>query len=156
MILPAWPVIPAKLAGGLARMSALVALAAVAGCQQPPPPVVTEQPRLYAFDFAGGAKQCTAPSQVVPLAAGKETPVALTMGNDGGWCAFKVAQSGKPFAAGLVTARAAHGKVYIHTVGNDTRVDYTPDPRYAGPDSFAVRFVPGDLSVRASVTVGPG
>ena len=142
-----------------ARVSALLALAVVAGCVEKPAAAVPGV-KLYAVDFAGGAAKCTAPADV-QLTPGRETEVAMSVSNEGGWCAFKVDQSDaklggpKPFAASLVTVRAAHGKVYIHTVGNDTRVDYTPDARYAGPDGFTIEMLPGELSIHTNVTVGP-
>ncbi len=43
----------------------------------------------------------------------------------------------------------------IHTVGNDTRIDYTPSPRYAGADAFSVRLLPGDATIRVNATVTP-
>ena len=44
--------------------------------------------------------------------------------------------SGKPYSAGLLIAEPMHGKVLIHSVGDNTRIDYTPDVRFAGADSF--------------------
>ena len=41
----------------------------------------------------------------------------------------------------------------IHTVGNDTRIDYTPAARYAGADAFTVRLLPGDAMIRVTATV---
>lgn len=142
-----------------ARVSVLLALTLAAGCVEKPS-VAASGVKLYAVDFAGAAAKCTAPADV-KLTPGHETEVAMSVSNEGGWCAFKVDQSDaklggpKPFAASLVTVRAAHGKVYIHTVGEDTRVDYTPDARYAGPDAFTVEMLPGDLSIHTNVTVGP-
>ena len=77
--------------------------------------------------------------------------------NDGGWCAIPVHQDGpKPFEAGLLTARPAHGTVLIHEVGDDTQIDYTPDHGFAGSDSFAVKLVPqGDATIQVPVTVTP-
>ena len=46
--------------------------------------------------------------------------------------------------------RPQHGKVLIHTVGNDTRIDYTPAARYAGADAFSVRLMPGDAMIRVT------
>jgi hypothetical protein len=84
----------------------------------------------------------------------------MTVGNDGGWCAISVMQPASskesgptPYKAGLLTSRPAHGKVYVHTVGDATRIDYRPAPGYAGPDSFAVTLVPGNAVLRADVTV---
>jgi hypothetical protein len=119
-------------------------------CAEKPsgPPV-----RLFAADFAGGAKSCVVPK--VSPAAGQETPVAMKLGNDGGWCATTVANAGKPFDAGLLIVPPTHGKVLIHTVGNDTRIDYTPELRFTGPDAFTVRLLPGNATIRASVVVSP-
>jgi hypothetical protein len=106
---------------------------------------------MFQADLVGSAKSCTVP-QVTP-AAGAETPVTINVGNDGGWCAITVNNGGKPFDAGLVLTEPAHGKVYIHTVGDDTRIDYTPDSRFTGSDAFAVRLIPGAAVLRASVSV---
>ena len=136
------------------RQVGWLAIAAMAillqACAQGPsgPPV-----RLFAVDLTGGAKNCVVP-QVAP-AAGQETPVAMKIGNDGGWCAITVANAGRAFDAGLLIAPPAHGKVLIHTVGTSTRIDYTPDLRFTGADAFTVRLVPGNATVRASVTVSP-
>jgi hypothetical protein len=108
-------------------------------------------PRLFAVDLAGAAKTCKV-SQVTPV-AGQQTVVTMTVGNDGGWCAIAVANNGKPYDAGLLTTEPEHGKVLIHSVGNDTRIDYTPAPGYAGVDSFTVSLVPGKPVLRAAVTV---
>ena len=109
--------------------------------------------RVFAADMTGAAKVCTVPP--VTPAAGKTTDVAMKLGNDGGWCAITVNNNGKPFDAGLLAAQASHGKVVIHTVGNDTRIDYTPTARYTGADAFSVRLIPGDAVIRATVAVTP-
>jgi len=128
----------------------LAAAALLAGCATPPPPASTT--RLYAIDLAGAAKQCTV-GPLVPV-AGKEVAARMTVGNDGGWCAFTVAQPGPhPYASGLLTEQPAHGRVYIHPVGDDTRIDYTPDAGYIGPDAFIVALLPGRAVIRATVTV---
>jgi hypothetical protein len=129
---------------------ALAAAALLAGCAAPPPPASTT--RLYAIDLAGAARQCTA-GPVSPV-AGKEVAARMTVGNDGGWCAFKVSQPGpQPYSAGLLSIEPAHGSVYIHPVGDDTRIDYTPDVGYAGPDAFTATLLPGRAVIRATVSV---
>ncbi len=77
----------------------------------------------------------------------------MTMGNDGGWCAINIDNGGKPFDAGLLVAEPSHGKVYIHSVGDETRIDYTPTARFTGTDAFVVKLLPGGAVLRASVTV---
>lgn len=122
------------------------------GCAEQPAP--QEPIREYAIDLQGGAKTCTV-SKTVPE-AGKSVQANLSMGNDGGWCALTVAADGKPYGAGLLTTRPQHGKVFIHTVGNDTRIDYTPDRGFTGADKFSVKLLPGDAGIDAAVTVSPG
>jgi hypothetical protein len=108
--------------------------------------------RVYAADVAGAAKVCDVP-KVNPVAgAGFDAPMKVA--NDGGWCGIRMHQDGpKPYEAGLLTTRPNHGTVLIHEVGDDTRIDYTPDRRFAGSDAFAVKLIPGNVTVRVPVTV---
>lgn len=132
-----------------AAVAGLLALQACAPQQQAAAPA---GPRIYAVDLQGGARLCTVPA--VSLATDKPAEATMVVGNDGGWCGISVSQPGpKPFDAGLVTERPAHGRLNIHTVGNATRIDYTPDRGYAGPDAFAVRMVPGGATLKVAVTV---
>jgi hypothetical protein len=111
--------------------------------------------RVYAADVAGAAKTCEVPN--ISPTAGQTTEASIKMVNDGGWCALTAHQGGpKPFEAGLLTTRPGHGNVLIHEVGDETRIDYTPDSGFAGADSFTVHLIPGDASVRVAVTVAPG
>jgi hypothetical protein len=116
------------------------------------PPAATGA-RIFSADVTGGAKTCEV-GKVAP-AAGQETPVAVRLGNDGGWCGITVSNGGRPYSAGLLASAPAHGKVLIHTVGSDTRIDYTPARGFSGADAFSVKLIPGDAIIRASVSVGP-
>jgi hypothetical protein len=108
--------------------------------------------RVYAADLTGGAKTCTVP-KIVPV-NDKTTEAPMKLANDGGWCGLPVHQDGpKPFASGLLTARPAHGNVLVHEVGDDTRIDYTPDHGFTGADSFSVKLIPGDATIHVAVTV---
>ena len=118
--------------------------------EKPPAPHVAGTP-VFAADMTGGAKQCSASNPV--LKDGQTVAATMQLGNDGGWCAIQVARDGKPYAAGLLIARAAHGVVFIHPVGDDTRIDYTPARGFAGPDAFTVKLIPGDPSLHVTVTV---
>jgi hypothetical protein len=110
--------------------------------------------RVYAADLAGAAKVCDVP-KVNPLAGGG-SEVPMKMANDGGWCGIRVHQDGpKPFEVGLLIARPNHGSVLIHEVGDETRIDYTPDRGFAGRDAFSVKLIPGDAVVQVGVTVTP-
>ena len=78
----------------------------------------------------------------------------MKVGNDGGWCGLRAQQAGdKPFEAGLLTVRPEHGDVLIHEVGDDTRIDYTPDRGFSGSDAFAVKVIPGDATINVAVAV---
>ena len=134
--------------GRLWLATAAIGLLLQACSGKPAPP-----PRVFAADMRGAAKVCTAPP--VTVAAGQTFDAAIKLGNDGGWCAITVNNNGRPFDAGLLTVAPQHGKVLIHTVGNDTRIDFTPVPRYAGADSFSVRLIPGEATIRVSATVTP-
>ena len=133
-----------KPAWGALALTALL----VQGCEQPRQVSTT---RLYAIDQAGGAKICNAPK--AQPADGQVTELPMSLTNDGGWCGLLVSKAGRPYSAGLLTARPKDGKVYVHTVGDEMRIDYTPNPGFAGNDSFLVKLVPGDGSVRVNVAV---
>jgi hypothetical protein len=111
--------------------------------------------RVFAADVAGGAKVCEVPK--VSPTNDQPTEAAIKMTNDGGWCGLPVHRSElKPFSAGLLSTRPSHGTVVIHQVGDETRIDYTPDRGFAGTDSFVVKLLPGNASVRVTATVsGP-
>ncbi|MGA3398583.1 MAG: Ig-like domain-containing protein [Acetobacteraceae bacterium] len=141
------------------RRAAWVALALVGavlqGCAEKPPspPPAQSHARLFASDFEGGARNCDVPK--LKLDAGKEFSASMQVGNDGGWCGITVTQGGKPYDAGLLTQAPEHGSVYIHPVGDDTRIDYTPEPGFSGADSFVVKLLPGSPVLRVNVTVAP-
>jgi hypothetical protein len=108
--------------------------------------------RVYAADLAGAAKVCDVPK--VNIVAGGGSAAPMKVANDGGWCAISMHQDGpKPFEAGLLTTRPNHGDVLIHGVGDDTRIDYTPDRGFAGDDAFAVKLIPGNAIIQVTVTV---
>lgn len=132
----------------------LLAVVALQGCAEKPAPVAAApQPRLFAADFQGAAKHCTVSK--VALAPGKTADATMQVANDGGWCAISVALDDAPYAAGLLSTPPDHGKVYIHPVGNDTRIDYTPALGFRGSDGFTVTLLPGRPVLQVSVTVVP-
>jgi hypothetical protein len=124
----------------------------LAGCSQRAAGPAGSRLRVYAADLAGAAKVCDVPKVNPAVGAGSEAPMKVV--NDGGWCAISVHQDGpKPYEAGLLTTRPNHGNVLIHEVGDDTRIDYTPDRGFVGSDSFSVQLIPGNASIRVPVTV---
>jgi len=115
------------------------------------PPAGSVQ-RVYAADVAGAARSCDAPGIGSP--GGGSVAATIKMTNDGGWCGLPVRQAaGKPFDAGLLVSRPSHGSVLIHEVGDDTRIDYTPDRRFAGNDTFRVKLIPGNATIDVAVAV---
>lgn len=136
----------------LAWLALLMTGALLQGCGPNANGPAGSRSRVYAADMAGAARSCDVP-RVTP-ANGQTVDAAMKVGNDGGWCGLSVHQDGpKPFDAGLLVGRPARGTVLIHEVGDDSRIDYTPDRGFSGPDSFSVRLVPGDATIRIAVTV---
>jgi hypothetical protein len=132
----------------------LLAGLALAGCSNNGAGPAGSTLRVYAVDLAGAARVCDVP-KIDPVAGAKSDAVIKVV-NDGGWCGLPVHQDGpKPFGAGLLLKRAAHGDVTIHEVGDNTRIDYTPDRGFAGNDSFSVKLIPGDATIQIAVTVTP-
>ena len=144
-----------------AGLLAVLGLMSLPGCTPPPvAPVAASTTRLYAIDQAGAAKTCSvtpASLTAANLAPGMEAKIAMNVANDGGWCAITApGPDTKPFAAGLLVGDPSHGEAYIHSVGDATRVDYTPDAGFTGADSFVVKLLPGSPILRVSVTVAAG
>ena len=129
----------------------ILALAAMGALLQGCAPTPSGPPaRLFEADFKGAAKTCQTPKpDTIP---GKTIDASMKVGSDGGWCGLQVTHGGRPFDAELLTVRPEHGKVYVHRVGNDTRIDYTPDAGFIGADAFTVQLLPGDASVHVVVT----
>jgi hypothetical protein len=139
----------------LGALGALLGAGLLAGCETPATPQARNTGLVFSVDLQGGARSCTVPPVAV-LPAGQPATAQMVVANDGGWCGLPV-QAGPdtPFRLGLMLTRPQHGKVNVHRVGNDTRVDYTPDPGFAGADAFAVRLLPGDARLEVAVTVQP-
>ena len=134
-----------------ARTIALSCVAAfgLAACtQQAAGPTGSRSP-VYSTDLAGKAANCTAPD--VALTQGKDSTATITTGG-GGWCGISVTMGGNALTAGLLTQAPRSGRVYIHTVGDITRVDYTPVAGTAAAETFAVQFIPGDETMRVTVS----
>ncbi len=131
---------------GLALVGALLQ-----GCSGQPGGASGPSVRLFAADVNNGAKVCEVSKPA--LAAGKVVEATMKRSGNTGWCGLPVSNGGKPFDAGLLVARPAHGKALVHTVGNDTRIDYTPEFGFTGTDSFTVQVLPSEASVRIAVTV---
>ncbi len=106
---------------------------------------------IYAIDAAGGARTCVVPPVTMP--DGQAGGVQMQVSNEGGWCGETLSHNGAAYDSYLLVTRPNHGRVFAHHVGNNTRIDYTPDPGYVGADSFAVRLIPGNSVFEAAVTV---
>ena len=134
-------------AGGGKAWLCLAAAFLVQGCEQK----TAEWSGFYAIDLAGGARVCSTPNASPP--DGQAVAAQMRVSNEGGWCGITANRGGAPLSSYLVVSRPAHGKVFAHRVGPSTRIDYTPDRGYVGTDSFAVRLVPGEGVIQATVAV---
>ena len=106
---------------------------------------------IYAIDAAGGARTCVAPATSLP--DGQTVQVQVQVSDEGGWCGETISHNGVAYDSYLLVTAPTHGRVFAHHVANNTRIDYTPDPGYVGADSFAVRLIPGNSVLQATVTV---
>ncbi len=133
-----------------ARLIALPCVAglALAGCTPPSNGPVASRNRTYSVDLGGKAADCTAPA--VQLTQGQPATGTISTGG-GGWCGIPVTLGGDALTAGLLTQPPARGRVYIHSVGDETRVDYTPTAAVVA-DAFTVQFLPGDETMRVTVS----
>ncbi len=136
--------------------TALTAVAvALTGCAAPQTPasVATEDLNI------GIAKICT-PS-VINFSPAATTTATITMTNDG-WCALHTKQKdGQPFLLGLVKTNPVHGRILIQKIGGETRIEYTANERYVGPDKFTVALRPTapsapDATIQIDVNVSMG
>ena len=122
------------------------------GCaKKPEVPAETE-------DLTGKATACDGPT--LELAPGAAGDAAISMSNDG-WCSVHVTENdGQPFLLGLVRTRPEHGRLLIQRTFGKTRVEYTPNEQYSGPDRFAVALRPredgaADAMLNVSVNASP-
>jgi hypothetical protein len=106
---------------------------------------------IYAIDAAGGARTCVAPATSPP--DGKAVLAQIQVSNEGGWCGISLNRGGVAYDSYLMVTRPTHGRIFAHHVGNNTRIDYTPDAGFVGTDRFAIRLIPGNAEFEAAVTV---
>lgn len=139
----------------LAITTAMAGATLLAACSQTSGSAAGSRLPVYAADVTGAAKVCEVP-KVSPI-PGKTTALQIHASNEGGWCGVPVHQDGpKPFDAGLLSVRPEHGSVTVHSVGDNTRIDYTPDTGYVGSDAYTVTLLPGPTVLRITVSVtGP-
>jgi hypothetical protein len=131
--------------------TAWVCLAATALLAQGCAPRTPQWDGIFTIDRAGGAKTCVAPSASPPNAMALVAQIQVS--NEGGWCGVALNHGGAPYDSYLMVTRPAHGRVFAHRVGTNTRIDYTPDTGFIGTDSYAIRLIPGNAVVEGKVTV---
>jgi hypothetical protein len=132
--------------------------ALLSGCAKPPVPIVEAPPPLPPHLGPPPAATCL----VAPfhIADGGSADVAMTISNDGGYCAASLtAANGKPFDAPLVPERPAHGEDSVVEYNGKTSVEYTANQGYVGHDGFTVKLIlkgqPGYTTLNVSVDVQP-
>ena len=141
-----------RLAPVLASGTLVLALL-LQGCEKPPAPVAEAPVALPPHLGPPPAAQCTvAPFHV---ADGGTATVAMTISNDGGFCAASlVAGNGHPFDAPLVPVRPLHGDETVVRYNGKTSIEYAATPGYVGHDSFTVRLILNGQAGYTTVDVG--
>lgn len=127
----------------------LITALALTACAEPRPQVSRE--RVFAADLSGASRRCEAP--IPAVTDGQTVQTTMRVGADGGWCGLELQRGGRPYDSALLTGRPTKGRVVAHRVGDVTRLTYTPNQGFTGTDSFAVKLIPGDATVRVAVTV---
>jgi hypothetical protein len=130
----------------------------LSACQKPIVPVVEVPPVLPPHLGPPPAATCTV--SPFKVADGGTVTVAMTISNDGGYCAAALANNaGQPYDAPLVPARALHGDETVVKYNGKTSIEYTAHPGYVGPDTFTVHLInkgqPGYTTVTLNITVQP-
>ena len=119
----------------------LVCALLLSGCQTPPA-AVAEAPATPLPLHRGPPPAATCSVTPFHVADGGTTEVAMTISNDGGYCAATLtAGNGQPYDAPLVPARPLHGDETVVRYNGKTSVEYSAKPGYVGPDSFTVRLI---------------
>ncbi len=137
--------------------STLTAAALLAGCAKPPVPVVEAPMQLPPHQGSPAAVCTVAPFHAV---SGGTTTVAMTVSNDGGYCAASLtADNGQPYDAALVHTKPLHGEDMVQHYNGKTSVEYSAKPGYVGHDSFPVQLIlkgqAGYTTLNISVDVQP-
>lgn len=146
----------ARFVYSFAGLAGLAGLAALAGCTQAPKPAAPEARRLPPHAGPPPAQFC----QVAPftVADGGSAGVAMTVSNEGGFCAATLTTSaGKPFDAPLVTTMPQNGTPAVWRYDGKTSVEYVPNAGFTGSDSFVTKLKiagkPGYTTLTISITV---
>lgn len=134
----------------------LLGVASLAGCADAPKPVV-QAPRVMP-PHVGPPLAGVCHVAPFTVADGGSASVAISMVNDGGYCAARLTNAaGQPFDAPLLPAQARHGQAAVWKYDGKTSVEYVPAAGFAGTDSFVVHLKmagkPGYTTLRVSVTV---
>lgn len=117
----------------------------IQGCAEKPQAVQMQEPA----DEAGHAAKCDVTPNPVVLHGADAVKVAMTVGNDGGWCAVRMAQS----KTAILRQPPEHGKPYFRNVRDISRLQYYPAAGFAGTDSFTFQMIPSGALVKTTVTV---
>ncbi len=130
----------------------------LAGCAKPPVPAAEAPAPLPPHLGPPPAANCAvAPFHV---ADGGTADVAMTVSNDGGYCAATLTTAaGAPFDAPLVPEKPLHGEDSVVQYNGKTSVEYTANTGFVGKDRFVVKLIvkgqPGYTTLNVAVNVHP-
>ncbi len=116
------------------------------------PPISGSVPEMSA---EARATTCGSPFRVGRHRAGAGAPMAMTISNDGGWCAHRLTHNGYAFTGGNVVQQPQHGQARIRHLVNRSVIEYRSTPGYVGSDSFSVTMLPGNSTFLVDVEVKP-
>lgn len=102
----------------------------------------------------GRAKFCES-TRAGRYRADAATLVALTMSNEGGWCAKSYNRVGSPFNDGSIIQQPEHGEARIRHAATRSIIEYRPVPGYVGSDRFTATLSPNPSIYIGEVTIRP-
>ena len=133
------------------RVAAIcLTITGLAGCAHGPVRPA-EQVAPDPFAYLKRSALCSA-GKLAPIPQGRA--VTIRTRSDGGLCTVTVDQpEGGAYASFVLSTLPMHGNSFIYNYDKRTRVTYTADTAYAGPDAFAVSLIPGDGKPRSLLRV---
>lgn len=125
---------------------------AIPAAEVAPPPISDGVPGVSAD---ARATICGSPFRVGRHRAGAGAAMAMTISNDGGWCARRLTHNGYAFTGGNVVQQPQHGQARIRHLVNRSVIEYRSTPGYVGSDNFSVTMIPGNSTYLVDVEVSP-
>jgi hypothetical protein len=139
----------------IAATALFVPMAVVCSAASPPAPDINVARPPASFQTEKATKCVRSPVQ---FGSGGPGTVQLLdfMTTSDGWCPYTVWMKGhRPWDSATLASAPEHGEVFVTKSSNASILGYRAVHGYTGTDTFEIKWQPGDVLWRFSVTVGP-